>query len=104
MVFFSLFVISLGLFTSGWVKFFFSPQVETEQVSIDVTLPPGTPFSRSLEVLRQLQEAEKALVAELNAEPRKGKALVSSLRAGIPVPAGAVSWPLFSWSRRVSEP
>ena len=68
MVFFSLFVISLGLFTSGWVKFFFSPQVETEQVFIDVTLPPGTPFSRSLEVLTQLQDAEKALVAELNAD------------------------------------
>ncbi|MBT5889499.1 MAG: efflux RND transporter permease subunit, partial [Halieaceae bacterium] len=72
MVFFSLFVISLGLFTSGWVKFFFSPQVETEQVFIDVTLPPGTPFSRSLEVLTQLQDAEKALVAELNADAGEG--------------------------------
>ena len=73
MVFFSLFLISLGLFTSGWVKFFFSPQVETEQVSIDVTLPPGTPFSRSLEVLRQLQDAEKELVAELNVDAAEGK-------------------------------
>ena len=68
MVFFSLFLISLGLFTSGWVKFFFSPQVETEQVIINVTLPPGTPFSRSIEVLTQLQKAEKELVAEVNAE------------------------------------
>ena len=73
MVFFSLFLISLGLFTSGWVKFFFSPQVETEQVFIDVTLPPGTPFSRSLEVLTQLQDAEKALVAELNADAGAGR-------------------------------
>ena len=43
MVFFSLFLISLGLFTSGWVKFFFSPQVESEEVYINVRLPPGTP-------------------------------------------------------------
>ena len=73
MVFFALFLISLGLFTSGWVKFFFSPQVEIEQITIDVTLPPGAPFSRSIEVLTQLQNAEKALVAEVNAEAAGGK-------------------------------
>lgn len=73
MVFFSLFLISLGLFTSGWVKFFFSPQVETEQVVIDVTLPPGTHFNRSIEVLTQLQNAEKELVAELDADAGEGR-------------------------------
>ena len=57
-VFFSLFLISLGLFNSGWVKFFFSPQVEGEEVVINVRMPPGTPFDRSMEVLGQLQRAE----------------------------------------------
>ncbi|GIS02224.1 MAG: hypothetical protein CM15mP103_07750 [Gammaproteobacteria bacterium] len=56
MVFFSLFLVSLGLFTSGWVKFFFSPQVENEQVYINVRLPPGTPYSRSMEVLGSCSE------------------------------------------------
>jgi len=73
MVFFSLFLISLGLFTSGWVKFFFSPQVENEEVYINVRLPPGTPYSRSMEVLAQLQAAEKQLAEEINAEADAGK-------------------------------
>ena len=73
MVFFSLFLVSLGLFNSGWVKFFFSPQVESEVVYIDVSLPPGTPYSRSLEVLGQLQRAEKQLVADINGEAKVGK-------------------------------
>ena len=73
MVFFSLFMVSLGLFTSGWVKFFFSPQVESEEVYINVSLPPGTPYSRSMEVLRQLQEAEKQLVEEINAQAEAGR-------------------------------
>ncbi len=73
MVFFSLFLVSLGLFNSGWVKFFFSPQVENEVVYIDVRLPPGTPYSRSLEVLGQLQRAEQQLVADINGEAKVGK-------------------------------
>ena len=73
MVFFSLFLVSLGLFTSGWVKFFFSPQVESEEVYINVRLPPGTPYSRSIEVLGQLQKAEKQLAAEVNAEAKAGR-------------------------------
>lgn len=60
------FVISVGIFTSGWVKFYFMPQVENEQIYINVTLPSGAPYSRALEVLDQLQEAEKALIEEVN--------------------------------------
>lgn len=73
MVFFSLFLVSLGLYTSGWVKFFFSPQVENEEVYVNVRLPPGTPFDRSLEVLNQLQQAEKQLAKDINAEAEAGR-------------------------------
>ena len=73
MVFFSLFLVALGLFNSGWVKFYFSPQVESDEVYINVRLPPGTPYSRSIEVLRQLQDAEKQLAAEVKAEAEAGQ-------------------------------
>ncbi len=73
MVFFSLFLVALGLFNSGWVKFYFSPQVESDEVYINVRLPPGTPYSRSVEVLRQLQDAEQQLAAEVNAEAEAGQ-------------------------------
>ena len=65
MIFLAGFIVSLGLFSSGWVKFYFMPQVEGEQIYIDVSLPSGTPYSRSLEILNRLQTAERQLVAEV---------------------------------------
>lgn len=68
MVFVAGFIVSVGLFSSGWVKFFFMPQVENESININVTLPTGTPYERALEILDQLQEAERQLIAEVEAE------------------------------------
>ena len=71
MVFVVGFAMSMGLFSMGFVKFYFMPQIESEQVVIDVTLPSGTPFERALEVLDQLQTAEKQLIDEVNARAEK---------------------------------
>jgi len=71
MVFVSGFIISVGLFATGWVKFYFMPQVESEQIYINVTLPTGTPYDRALAVLDQLQSAEKELIEEVQAEARE---------------------------------
>ncbi len=60
------FLISIGIFTSGWVKFYFMPQVESEQININVELPSGTPYSRALEILAQLQDAERRLIEEVD--------------------------------------
>jgi multidrug efflux pump subunit AcrB len=57
-IFTGAFILSVGIFSSGWVKFYFMPQVESEQIYINVTLPNGTPYARALEVLDQLQEAD----------------------------------------------
>ena len=59
------FVVSLGVFNSGWVKFSFMPEVEAELIYVNVVLPSGTPYSRALSVLDQLQTAERALIAEV---------------------------------------
>ena len=55
MVFMVGFMVSVGLFATGWVKFFFMPQVENEQIYISVDLPIGTPYERALQVLDQLR-------------------------------------------------
>ena len=68
MVFVSAFIVSIGLFATGWVKFYFMPQVENEQIYISVNLPTGTPYERALEVLDQLQSAERALAQEVEAK------------------------------------
>jgi multidrug efflux pump subunit AcrB len=64
-LFVAAFIISVGIFMSGWVKFNFMPEVEAEQIYINVHMPNGTPYSRALSVLDQLQTAEKQLIAEI---------------------------------------
>ena len=65
-IFLSFFIISVGVFSSGWVKFSFMPEIESDQVYINVEMPAGSPYSRALEILRQLQNAEKQLEKEIN--------------------------------------
>ncbi|GAK32458.1 acriflavin resistance protein [Iodidimonas nitroreducens] len=65
-IFLALFILAIGVSSTSWLKFSFNPDVESEQISVDVTLPEGTPFNRALEILGQLQKAEKALEAEAN--------------------------------------
>ncbi|MCV6624862.1 MAG: efflux RND transporter permease subunit, partial [Cellvibrionaceae bacterium] len=72
-IFISLFIVSVGVFTTGWVKFSFNPEIESDQVIINVTMPSGSPYSRALEILDQLQRAEKQLEHEVNAQAESGK-------------------------------
>ncbi len=67
------FILSIGFFTSGWVKFYFMPQVENQEIYINVVLPSGTPYSRALAVLDHLQQAERALIAEVDARAQRGE-------------------------------
>lgn len=64
-IFFAGFIVAVSLLSTGWLRFYFMPQVESEQIYINVSLPPGTPYERALEILDQLQEAEKALITEV---------------------------------------
>ena len=67
---FSVFIVSLmigfALFSTGWVKKSFMPEIESDEVIVNVVLPEGAPYSRALEILAQLQEAEQALVDEVS--------------------------------------
>ena len=59
-------ILSIGLLTNGIVKTSFFPESESDQIAIEVNLPQGTPYERTLEVLRQIQVAEEQLEAEIN--------------------------------------
>ena len=60
------FIISVGIFSSGWVKFVFMPEVQGTQVYIQAQLPVGTPYTRSLEILEQFQGAQRQLISEVD--------------------------------------
>lgn len=65
-VFITLFVVGMGMFNTGWVKKAFMPEIESNEISVNVTMPEGAPYSRALEILAQLQRAEQDLVDEVN--------------------------------------
>ncbi|MEE4216967.1 MAG: efflux RND transporter permease subunit [Xanthomonadales bacterium] len=65
-IFITALMIGFALFSTGWVKKSFMPEMESDEVVVNVTLPEGAPYSRALEILAQLQEAEAALVEEVS--------------------------------------
>ncbi len=65
-IFIAMMILSVGLLTNGLVKTAFMPESESDQIAITVELPAGTPYARSLQVLRQIQIAEKQLEQEVN--------------------------------------
>ena len=65
-IFLGFLVICFGLFGTGWVKKSFMPEIESDEIVVNVVMPEGAPYSRALEILAQLQEAEQALVEEVN--------------------------------------
>jgi multidrug efflux pump subunit AcrB len=70
-IFIAVFLLSIGLIQGNRVGLAFFPEVEDEQIVVQVTLPEGMPYSRALEILEQLQKAEKQLEEEVNARAKK---------------------------------
>lgn len=61
-------ILTVGLVSNGLVTSTFFPEGESDQIEIDVTLPEGTPYTRTLEVLKQIQDAEHELQEEIKAK------------------------------------
>jgi multidrug efflux pump subunit AcrB len=64
--FITLLIVGFALFNTGWVKKAFMPEIESDEIIVNVVMPEGAPYSRALEILAQLQDAEKRLVEEVN--------------------------------------
>ncbi|WP_299947132.1 efflux RND transporter permease subunit [uncultured Microbulbifer sp.] len=65
-IFIATLMIGIGMFGSGWVKKGFMPDIESDEVTVNVVMPEGAPYSRALEILALLQDAEKRLEEEVN--------------------------------------
>lgn len=65
-LFMGILIIGFGMFNNGLVKKSFMPDIESDEIIVNVVLPEGAPYSRALEILAQLQNAEKALEDEIN--------------------------------------
>jgi len=65
-------IVAVGFMGGGYVKSSFNPDVEAEQVDINIELREGTSYERALEILEQLQRAQTALIAEVEAGAEEG--------------------------------
>ena len=65
-----------GLLGGGHVRTAFAPEVESEQIYVNIQLREGTTYSRALEILAQLQLAQEELVAEVEKNAEGGKSKV----------------------------
>ena len=56
-VFFCLLLISIAVFTGGWLRFSFMPNVTSDFLVARITLPEGGPFSDSQKMLKKLENS-----------------------------------------------
>jgi len=61
-------LLTLGLVGGGFVKFVFFPQVESDNVVVDLTLPQQTPADVTADAVRKLEQAALVLAAQLEKE------------------------------------
>ena len=62
-------VMSLALYGGGWIRSAFFPQVNSDYIQVEVTLPDGGAFGRSLEVMDRVEQTAIALRDDYNARP-----------------------------------
>ncbi len=71
--FFAIFVVVVGgLMGGNYVKTSFNPEVESEQVDVNIELREGTTYDRALEILAQLQAAQEGLIADVQENAEQG--------------------------------
>ncbi|MFQ5563278.1 MAG: efflux RND transporter permease subunit [Parvularculaceae bacterium] len=61
------FSVAVALMAQGWVSFKFQPEVQSTFLSLTVRLPEGSPFSRSLQIFEDVEDAANRLKAKLGA-------------------------------------
>ncbi|MDU0113182.1 efflux RND transporter permease subunit [Psychrosphaera aquimarina] len=56
-LFISAFVLVMSLIMSGWTKFIFFPRIPSETVSMNLTMPTGTPFEVTDRFIRKISDS-----------------------------------------------
>ena len=61
-------IVSVGLFKGGIVRLVFFPQIDSDHITVSMTMPTGTPFDVTYRYADQILQAGEALAAEIQAE------------------------------------
>ncbi len=77
----ALWVVTVQLPEHGYLKFNFFPQIEADFVSVQLTMPPGTPSAITERETRRIEDAARKLAEELAA--REGSTVIRSTLTSI---------------------
>lgn len=63
------FAVAVSLLAQGWISFKFMPEVQGTFISLTVRLPEGAPFSRSLQIFEDVEDAAERMKQDLGKTP-----------------------------------
>lgn len=58
----------IGLVGGGLIKFVFLPEIDADEIMVQISMPPGTPVERTAEITRTVELAGMALAREYDAK------------------------------------
>ena len=59
-------LLTVGIWKGGWIKFTFFPKVESDVLVCSLTMPAGTPVSRTVAAVNHLEQTAKETLAEMD--------------------------------------
>lgn len=65
-------LLSVGIWKGGWIKFTFFPKVESDVLACTLTMPAGTPVTRTVAVVNRLEHAARDALAEMDRKRPEG--------------------------------
>ena len=67
-----LLLFSVGVFTGGWLKFTLMPKVESDVLTVNLTMPAGTPVERTARAVAHIEAAARRAMARAQKEEPPG--------------------------------
>jgi len=79
--FLALFIVTVGIVVSGWVKFVFFPEVETDVVTAKIKMTEGVAFGTTESVIRRIESRARELESEF--PTKDGRPLIRHMLASV---------------------
>jgi multidrug efflux pump subunit AcrB len=75
-------LLTVGIYKGGWIKFTLFPEIEGDRLTCSLTMPAGTPFERTQEIVAHLVRSAKEALAEVDkTRPKNAPPLFEHSRA-----------------------
>ncbi len=69
----AIFLVTIGVFAGGYIKFSFMPEIEDDAVTVSLTMPPGTAYEVTQSYAEHILQSGLDLVAEYDAQRDDGE-------------------------------